>query len=383
MDAFIVLDGPSSEILIGRYYKNGANEQWARAVAAALREKDENVQQEFVVALEDRAHVIICRNDLYLVAITKQEYPVLLLTETLEQVLANLTLRVAAEDGTFNEATVKEHYGMVVTLIDEMLDFGLAGMLEPNALALLVPPKPGGVGSALQRISPSRIITDIVQSINGPASENAAEMTTADVLGTSWVAENPGHWMGSGSGVGMGSGIIGCGSALWWRRGGVSHSSNEIHVNLLETLHCIVNTQASDRILDAYVSGSVELKCQLTGIPNCRLVFKNPQVLGSSPLISFHPCVQLQKWKQEQVVAFVPPDGSFVPFQYSLTNPALVPPVRVSARFSFPDAISQATDTPSSASHFGKFEIALEPQRNFGTQTGLQVSRPSSQLPGQ
>lgn len=368
MDAFVILNGVSFDILVGRYYKNASNEQWARALAAVLRERSaEEFYREPVVVLESRVHVILQRNDVYFVAITKQDYPTLLLIEVLEQCVSNLAQRLTTDAEALGSAVIQEHYATVVILIDEMLDFGLPGLLEPNALALLVPPKSGGLGSVLQRISPSRLITDFVQTLNGKPAEPLSDTATETVLGQQrWgPAEVPGEWMGSGSGVGAGSGILGCGSALWWRRGGISSPAKEHHVALVETLHCAV---AADQILNAYVTGEIQFTSQLPGIPNCRLFLKNLNAFGMLPTMSFHPSVQLDKWKTEQVVAFVPPNGRFVPLNYSLWTPKLVPPLNVTARFIFPDLSNgDPKATPSGALPFGKFEITMVVNKEFRT----------------
>lgn len=48
--------------------------------------------------------------------------------------------------------------------------------------------------------------------------------------------------MGLGSGSGEGGGISGAGSDCWWRRGNVHYASNEVYVDVLESIHATVNS---------------------------------------------------------------------------------------------------------------------------------------------
>jgi AP-3 complex subunit mu len=53
--------------------------------------------------------------------------------------------------------------------------------------------------------------------------------------------------------------------------------------------------------------------------------------------VSFHPCVDYQRWQQGRVVSFVPPDGTFVLQKYRVS--AHVPmPIYCKPQINFNDA---------------------------------------------
>lgn len=88
-------------------------------------------------------------------------------------------------------------------------------------------------------------------------------------------------------------------------------------------------------ILRADVSGQVMVKCQLSGMPECKfgmndklLMEKEPQRPGQTTTdkgitiddIKFHQCVKLPKFDKERAITFIPPDGSFELMTYRITE---------------------------------------------------------------
>lgn len=88
-------------------------------------------------------------------------------------------------------------------------------------------------------------------------------------------------------------------------------------------------------ILESDVSGNVQIKCQLSGMPECRfglndklLLEKEASTTGVTRKkkaaiqlddVSFHQCVKLAKFDTDRVVSFVPPDGEFDLMKYRTT----------------------------------------------------------------
>ena len=58
----------------------------------------------------------------------------------------------------------------------------------------------------------------------------------------------------------------------------------------------------------AQVTGVVQANSRLSGIPDLTLTFVDPAVIDDC---SFHPCVRYNRFEQDSVVSFVPPDGAF------------------------------------------------------------------------
>jgi len=111
------------------------------------------------------------------------------------------------------------------------------------------------------------------------------------------------------------------GSQIPWRRSNVRHTSNELYVDIVETLH--VTLAPSGRPLTAFARGSIAFTAKVSGVPDLLLtlatsssgsnvVDRGDKVRRLMALPVFHPCVRLARWKDRGELSFVPPDGRFV-----------------------------------------------------------------------
>jgi AP-3 complex subunit mu len=100
-----------------------------------------------------------------------------------------------------------------------------------------------------------------------------------------------------------------------WRRANVRHTSNELYVDLVETLH--ITLSPSGRPLSAFAHGTIAFTCKVSGVPDLLLILTVPggshAVASTLKLPVFHPCVRLARWKERPgELSFVPPDGRFL-----------------------------------------------------------------------
>lgn len=105
------------------------------------------------------------------------------------------------------------------------------------------------------------------------------------------------------------------GPAIPWRRQGVRHTSNELYVDIIETLS--VTIAPSGRAIAALASGTIAFTAKISGVPELVLNLTAPGGPMNIPrkleLPVFHPCVRLARWKETPgELSFVPPDGRFV-----------------------------------------------------------------------
>ena len=103
--------------------------------------------------------------------------------------------------------------------------------------------------------------------------------------------------------------------ALPWRRANVRHTSNELYVDLIESLS--VTLAPSGRPLSALASGTIACTSKVSGVPDLLLNLSTPsgrQNFNSvMELPVFHPCVRLARWREKPgELSFIPPDGRFV-----------------------------------------------------------------------
>lgn len=111
------------------------------------------------------------------------------------------------------------------------------------------------------------------------------------------------------------SAAINQGPAIPWRKAGVRHTSNELYVDIVETLS--VTIAPSGRLLSALVLGTIAFTAKLSGVPDLLLSLTAPggqHAIGQKiDLPVFHPCVRLARWRERPgELSFVPPDGQFI-----------------------------------------------------------------------
>ncbi|QSZ32078.1 hypothetical protein DSL72_001647 [Monilinia vaccinii-corymbosi] len=179
---------------------------------------------------------------------------------------------------------IESSYDVVAQLLNEMCDAGTVSSTEPNALRDMVEVE-GWIGKLLGGIN---------------------------------IPVKPGFASPSSSGM---SGLSSTGSlavntpALPWRRANVRHTSNELYVDLVETL--TVTLAPSGRPLAAFANGTIAFTSKISGVPDLLLNLSTPSgrqnVSSVMELPVFHPCVRLARWREKPgELSFVPPDGRFV-----------------------------------------------------------------------
>ncbi len=108
---------------------------------------------------------------------------------------------------------------------------------------------------------------------------------------------------------------VNTGPAIPWRRANVRHTSNELYVDIVETL--TVTLAPSSRPLAAFANGSIAFTSKISGLPDLLLTLSaSGGKLGMEKAVElpvFHPCVRLARWKERPgELSFVPPDGKFM-----------------------------------------------------------------------
>ncbi|KAF2686154.1 hypothetical protein K458DRAFT_208829 [Lentithecium fluviatile CBS 122367] len=195
---------------------------------------------------------------------------------------------------------IEAHYDVVAQLLSEMVDGGIIASTEPNALKDVVEAPSvlksllGGVG--LPSSTPSSLSSSATPfSLGGRASPRLGPSPSTQA-----------------------------GSAVPWRRANVRHTSNEMYVDIVETLS--VTLSPSGRPLSAIANGTVAFTAKVSGVPDLLLQLGCPGGVGNAiALPVFHPCVRLQRWRDRPgELSFVPPDGRFVlaGYEVDLLGPA-------------------------------------------------------------
>lgn len=111
------------------------------------------------------------------------------------------------------------------------------------------------------------------------------------------------------------------GPAIPWRRANVRHTSNELYVDIVETLS--ITLAPSGRPLAAFANGSIAFTSKISGVPDLLLTLAaSGGKLGMDKAIElpvFHPCVRVARWTEKPgELSFIPPDGKFVLASYEV-----------------------------------------------------------------
>ncbi|KAL2071576.1 hypothetical protein VTL71DRAFT_12811 [Oculimacula yallundae] len=179
---------------------------------------------------------------------------------------------------------IESNYDVVAQLLNEMCDSGAISTTEPNALRDLVEVE-GWIGKLLGGINiPGK------PGFSASSTSNMSAISSSGAL----AANTP---------------------SLPWRRANVRHTSNELYVDLVETL--TVTLAPSGRPLAAFANGTIAFTSKISGVPDLLLNLSTPsgkQNLNSvMELPVFHPCVRLARWREKPgELSFIPPDGRFV-----------------------------------------------------------------------
>jgi len=195
---------------------------------------------------------------------------------------------------------VESSYDVVAQLLNEMCDAGAVSTTEPNALRDLVEVE-GWIGKLLGGINIPGCVLKlgtnhsmlILSRKPGFSSTSNSSMSAISSSG-SLAANTP---------------------ALPWRRANVRHTSNELYVDLVETLS--VTLAPSGRPLAAFANGTIAFTSKISGVPDLLLNLSTPSGRQNFNTVMelpvFHPCVRLTRWREKPgELSFVPPDGRFV-----------------------------------------------------------------------
>ncbi|RDW91251.1 hypothetical protein BP5796_02416 [Coleophoma crateriformis] len=220
-------------------------------------------------------------NLLYLLTTSSEVEPLLIL-EFLHRVIDVLEEFIGAP---LLAHKIESNYDVAAQLLNEMCDAGAVSTTEPNALRDLVEVE-GWIGKLLGGIA----IPGKPGYSSAPSNSSMAAISSSGAL----AANTP---------------------ALPWRRANVRHTSNEIYVDLIETLS--VTLAPSGRPLAAFANGTIACTAKISGVPDVLLNLSTPSgrqnVESVMELPVFHPCVRLARWREKPgELSFVPPDGRFV-----------------------------------------------------------------------
>ncbi|CBF81495.1 hypothetical protein AN5641.2 [Aspergillus nidulans FGSC A4] len=222
----------------------------------------------------------IVESNLHFLALSESDTEPLFALEFLHRVVDILEEFVGAP---LISSKVQSNYDVVAQLLHEMCDAGIVCNTELNALQEVVE-MPGWMGKLLGNVGLPGSSTPIL----GQPGLKRQSLT---------------------------SGNAALGPAIPWRRPGVRHTSNELYVDIVESL--TVTMAPSGRLISALVSGTIAFTAKVSGVPDLILSLTAPggqhAIARKMELPVFHPCVRLARWRERPgELSFIPPDGRFI-----------------------------------------------------------------------
>lgn len=92
-------------------------------------------------------------------------------------------------------------------------------------------------------------------------------------------------------------------SKYTWRKEGIYYKQNNIYIDVIETTNVVFSSQGT--VLKADVFGSINVKCELSGMPECKFGMNDRLFLQRTDIndqgvsmddIKFDKCVKLNKF---------------------------------------------------------------------------------------
>lgn len=184
-----------------------------------------------------------------------------------------------------DEESVKDNFVLIYEIMDETLDYGYPQITETNILKEYI------------KTESNKKKVNSLNTIDSKADNQISSITT---------------------------------SLVPWRKEGIFHQKNEIYMDVVERVNCLISVDC--HTIRSEVRGVVKVKCNLSGMPSCilglndkaylELQGKYDETMKNKTIemddLKFHPCVDMNKFETDREIEFIPADGEFDLMNYRL-----------------------------------------------------------------
>mmetsp|Transcript_22683 Transcript_22683/g.48112 ORF Transcript_22683/g.48112 Transcript_22683/m.48112 type:complete len:454 (+) Transcript_22683:139-1500(+) len=307
LDSLFILTA-SGHFVVERHFKGTTPKMVCEPLLERLRMEDSSQQLPGVICSNRRQALIhILREKMIFLAVVTQEEPPLAILELLDRIYQVLARYL----GDITEDALRSNFSTVYLLLDEMIDSGLPFTTELNSLESI--------------IAPSTAIGKVVQAVSGNSSQ-----VMSDVPPESGKEAGAFGSISAALGVSAHTHIGGASSEVWWRKQNVMYASNEVYVDIVETVDFICNPNG--QIVSGAINGDIVVNSKLSGLPEVLLTLRNPSLLQN---LSCHPCVRLSRFERDKALSFIPPDGEFTLASYWIPDNTMTLPFNFSATVTY------------------------------------------------
>ncbi|KAL0238086.1 hypothetical protein GEMRC1_012559 [Eukaryota sp. GEM-RC1] len=274
MISSLLLLNTKGEVLLWRRYRGDVSRSEAdffRTKVVAAKEFRSPVTQ-----LGSCTFFHIREQNVYFVAVTRSNVNTACVFEYMQQMLHTFKQFVG---GKINEEAIRSNFVLLYELLDESIDFGYPQNTSGDILELTV-----SQNCKKKKVQPE----DVTVQATGQVS---------------------------------------------WRPLGVKHRKNQIYMDFIETVNVLMSMDGE--LLNCDIQGSVKVKSQLSGMPECKLGLNDKLVTSGDRSTAgkqvsiqdwtFAQCVRLSDLELERTVNFIPPDGDFELMSYRVSDVARPP----------------------------------------------------------
>ncbi|OMJ83568.1 hypothetical protein SteCoe_15477 [Stentor coeruleus] len=273
MASSILLLNLRGEVLIYRSYRDDVSRtevsQFCTQVVAA-----KEASERPIVTLNGVHYIHISQNSITLVAASASNVNTAMIIQFLYKLI---DLFKAYFGGDFNEVLIRKNYVLIYELLDEIIDFGLPQITEPEVLKQFI--TQGGIKK---------------------------DMKDEQIIGA----------------------LIQATGATSWRPEGIKYKRNEVYIDVIENVNVLMSSKGT--VLRSDATGQIMVKSQLSFMPECKFGMNDKLAMASETQsldkgisiddIKFHQCVRLGKFDKDRAITFIPPDGVFELMTYRVTE---------------------------------------------------------------
>lgn len=283
MISAIILFSANGELLLQRFFRDDVNSQNIEAFRLNVLMHSKNGAP---VTNVDRVNFLYTRSGgLYLVAASKKNCDATMVFHFLYSLIQ--VLQSYTGDANLDANSVKNNAFLIYELLDEMLDNGYPQISQPEILKNII------------QLGGAKLDASTIQKHQRNA---VTQMVT--------------------------------GAVTWRQPNKHFYRKNEVYIDVLEKINVIM---AKGQVLNAYVTGKLQMKTKLSGMPTCTFGL-NDKISNATnnarnsrhPTINidqlrFHQCVQLNKFSEDRSISFIPPDDEFELADYRVSDEVSLP----------------------------------------------------------
>lgn len=270
------------DVLVYREYKEDVRRSEFDEFATHLL-STKGLKENPVIFFNGTSYLYIKQKDLFLVISTKANPNAAMCFQFLYQFL-NICKAYFAQE--LNDSTVRKNFVLIYELLDEILDYGVPQITEPEVLKKYI--LEGGL--KLEQLSDFEKLKAITMQATGANS---------------------------------------------WRPEGIFYKKNNIFIDVIETANVTFSNKGT--VLKFDIHGAIKVKSELSGMPECKFGMNDKLMLQRDTAgdkdpgaviindIKFDQCVKLSKFDKERAITFTPPDGEFILMNYRISDCTTVP----------------------------------------------------------